>query len=285
MTMQKNIHPQAIIEEGATIDPTATIEPFAIIKKNVTIGAKAVIKAHAYIDGHTFIGDETVIWPFASIGTKTQDKKFRGETTYVKIGRKCEIREYVTINSSCGEGTEVTVGDGCLIMTSCHIAHNCQVGNGVIMSNNAALAGHVTVEDYAIIGGYTPIHQFCTIGKHAMVGGGSRVVGDVPPFFLGGDNPWRWGGINRVGLERSGFSQEAIRTLFKAFKILIRSSLPIQEAIQTIEKELPKIPEIEHLLKFCKASKRGIMGNGAEEMAAQEDESGRKTASPYTLRK
>ena len=188
------------------------------------------IKSHAYIDGYTTIGAGTTIYPGASIGTKTQDLKYRGEKTFVKIGKNCDIREFVTINSSCQENSVVEVGDHCLIMAYCHVAHNCKVGNRVIMSNNATLAGHVTVEDCAIIGGMTPIHQFVRIGRYAMVGGMSRVTHDIPPYTIGAGIPYKFGGLNIIGLKRHGFPLEIRRELSRAFKLLYRSHLQIEEA-------------------------------------------------------
>jgi UDP-N-acetylglucosamine acyltransferase len=259
------IHPTAIIEDGAKIGKNVTIEAYAVVKANVTLEDGVTIKSHAYIDGYTTIGEGTVIYPSASIGTKTQDLKFRGEKTFVKIGKHCEIREFVTINSSCQENSTVVVGDHCLIMAYCHVAHNCEVGHHVIMSNNATLAGHVIVEDYAIIGGMTPIHQFVRIGKFSMVGGMSRVTHDVPPFTIGAGIPFKFGGLNIIGLKRHGFSLETRKVLSRAFKLLYRSKLHLNEALDLIEAEAEKIAEVEHLIKFCRESKRGIMGLGNSE--------------------
>jgi UDP-N-acetylglucosamine acyltransferase len=273
---QNLIHPTAIIEEGAKVGNNVTIEPYAIIKKNVILEDNVTIKSHAYIDGNTTIGSGTTIYPFASIGTKTQDLKFKGETTYVKIGKNCEIRECVTINSSCQEGSVVKVGDNCLIMAYCHVAHNCEVGNRVIMSNNATLAGHVIVEDGAIIGGMTPIHQFVRIGTHAMVGGMSRVTHDVPPFTIGAGIPFKFGGLNIIGLKRHGFSLATRKELAKAFKMVYRSNLNLEAALNLIEKELQPLPEIIHWVKFCRESTRGLMGlkeDSMDDTSAEEDES------------
>ncbi len=257
--MTNNIHTSSIIEKGASIGKNVTIEPYVIIKSNVILEDNAVIKSHAYIDGNTTIGEGTTIWPSACIGTETQDLKFHGEKTFVKIGKNCDIREFVTINSSCGEGSTVSVGDNCLIMAYCHIAHNCVVGNNVIMSNGATLAGHVTIEDHAIIGGLTPVHQFSSIGTHAMVGGMSRITMDVPPYTIGAGTPYKLGGLNIVGLKRRGFSLKTRSTLSKAFKIVYRSGLRLDEALDKIERELEQIPEIQHWLKFCKESQRGLI--------------------------
>lgn len=281
---KSSIHPTAIIEEGAKIGKGVTVEPYAIVKANVALEDNVVIKSHAYIDGFTTIGEGTVVYPSASIGTKTQDLKYRGEKTFVKIGKNCEIREFATINSSCQENNVVQVGDNCLIMAYCHVAHNCVVGNHVIMSNNATLAGHVTVEDYAIIGGMTPIHQYVRIGKYAMVGGMSRVTHDIPPYTIGAGIPFKFGGLNIIGLKRNNFSLKTRQELAKAFKMIYRLDLNIEEALYRIENELEQIPEILHLLEFCRSSKRGLMGihrDSLEDQATstEEEESGEVSSS------
>lgn len=258
--MSENVHPLAFVEPGAKLGKNVTIEPFAVVKKNVTLGDHVVIKSHAYIDGHTTIGEGTTVWPSASIGTKTQDLKFRGEETFVVIGKRCEIREFVTINSSCQENSTVRIGDDCLLMAYCHVAHNCEIGNRVIMANSAMLAGHVIVEDFAIIGGMTPVHQFSRIGCYAMVGGFSRVPKDIPPYTIGGGFPYKFGGVNIIGLKRHKFSIEVRAALSKAFKITYRSGLHLEQAIAQIEKELEPLDEIKHWVQFCKNSKRGLIG-------------------------
>ena len=255
-----NIHPTAIVEDGAQLGENVTLEPYVIIKKNVTLGDNVTIKSHAYIDGHTTIGEGTTIYPSASIGTKTQAKKFHGEITYVKIGKHCEIREFVTINSSCDEGSTVEVGDHCLIMAYCHIAHHCKVGNHVIMANGAMLAGHVEIEDYANIGGMTPIHQFVRVGAYSMVGGLSRITNDIPPYTLGAGIPYRVAGLNLIGLKRHDFKLELRKNLTKAYKLTYRSGFQLSEAIERVENEIEKSPVINHWIDFCKSSKRGLIG-------------------------
>lgn len=254
------IHPYAVVEPGAKIGDNVTVEAFAVVKATVTLGNDVVIKSHAYIDGYTTIGDGTIIWPSAVIGTKPQDLKYKGEKTFVQIGKNCEIREYVTINSSCQENSVVKIGDHCLIMAYCHVAHNCEVGNRVIMSNNAVLAGHVTVEDYAIIGGMTPIHQFSRVGCYAMVGGFSRVTNDIPPYTIGAGSPYKMGGLNLVGLKRHNFSPEERRKLTKAFKLTYRSGLRLSDALDRIAEEIAPSPHILHWIEFCKNSRRGLIG-------------------------
>lgn len=274
MKKSHQIHPTAIIAPGVTIGENVVIEPYVVINSpHVVLEDNVVIKSHAYIDGYTTIGAGTTIYPSASIGTKTQDLKFRGEKTYVKIGKNCEIREFVTINSSCQEGSVVEVGDNCLIMAYCHIAHNCVVGNRVIMSNNATLAGHVIVEDNAVIGGLTPIHQFVRIGRNAMVGGMSRVTHDIPPYTIGAGIPYKFGGLNLIGLKRHGFSLEARQELSKAFKLLYRSGLRFEEALNQIERNLKPLPEVQHFVSFCRQTKRGLMClQGGDDDASQLEE-------------
>ncbi len=255
-----NIHPTAIIEPGAKIGKNATIESYAVIKKSVVLEDNVVVKSHAYLDGHTTIGDGTVIYPSASIGTKTQDLKFRGERTYVKIGKNCEIREFVTINSSCQKDTVVSIGDDCLIMAYCHIAHNCTIGHHVIMANGAMLAGHVTIGDFVVIGGMTPIHQFVCVGCYAMLGGLSRITNDVPPYTLGAGVPYRLGGLNLVGLKRNSFPYELRRDLSLAFRLTYRSGLHLKEALERIEETIKSSVPIRHWVDFCRKSKRGLIG-------------------------
>lgn len=257
---QQNIHPTAVIEPGATLGAGVTVEAYAIIKENVTLGENVTIKSHVYIDGYTTIGEGTTIYPSASIGTQTQNIKYQGEKTYVNIGKNCEIREFVTINSSSGEGTSVEVGDNCFIMAYCHIAHNCVLGKNVIMSSYAALAGHVIVEDNAIIGGMTPIHQFVRIGAYSMVGGMSRIPYDIPPYTIGAGIPFKFGGLNIIGLKRNGFDLETRRELSKAFKLIYRSKLRLEEALDRIEQELKPLDEVKHFLKFCRETQRGLIG-------------------------
>lgn len=253
------IHPTAVIK-ATKIGKRVTIGPYAVVNEHVVLEDDSTIHGHAYIDGHTTIGQGSVVWPGAVIGTQTQDLKFRGETTYVIIGKNCQIRECATINSSCGEQTAVRIGDNCLIMAYCHIAHNCTIGNRVIMSNNATLAGHVTIEDCAVIGGLSAVHQFARVGRYAMVGGMSRVVRDVPPYTIGAGGPYRLGGLNLVGLKRHGFSLETRKALTKVFHLCYRSGLSVQEALQAIANEVEAFPEVQHWIHFCQTSKRGLIG-------------------------
>lgn len=271
MSNSQNIHPAAIIEPGAKIGKNVTIEAYAVIKGTVTLEDNVEIKSHAYIDGHTTIGEGTVVWPSASIGTKAQDRKFRGERTFVVIGKNCEIREFATINSSCQENSVVRIGDGCLIMAYCHVAHNCEVGNYVVMANNASLAGHVIVEDYAIIGGMAPVHQFSRIGCYSMVGGFSRITHDVPPYTIGAGSPYKLGGLNLIGLKRHGFNLEVRKALTQAFRLTYRSGLNLRDALERIENEVAPNQHVQHWIDFCRSSRRGLIGFQGLVVDAEED--------------
>ena len=271
MSKKSYIHPAAIIESGAKIGNNVTIEAYAVIESTVILEDNVVVRSHAYIDGYTTIGEGTIIWPSASIGTKTQDLKFRGEKTFVVIGKNCEIREFCTINSSCQENSIVKIGDNCLIMAYCHVAHNCEIGNRVIMANNANLAGHVIVEDFAVIGGMTPVHQFSRIGSYSMVGGFSRITHDVPPYTIGAGSPYKLGGLNLIGLKRHGFPLEERQGLTQAFRLTYRSGLHLKEALEKIEKEVSSNPHVKHWVDFCRNSRRGLIGSQGLVVEPQED--------------
>lgn len=230
-----NIHPTAVVDTKAKVGKGALIEPYVVIGPHVIIGERTVVKSHSYITGHVTIGPDCVIWPGASIGSQTQALKYQGEVTYVKIGARCQIREYVTINSSYDEGDIVSVGCDCLIMAYCHIAHHCTVGSGVIMSNSVQLAGHVQIGDHATIGGMSAFHQHTRVGNFAMVGGMSRVTHDIPPYTLGGGVPYKMGGINVVGLQRRGFSIEQRHALSKIFRVVYRNDAPLAERLVQLE--------------------------------------------------
>ncbi|MEW6155939.1 MAG: acyl-ACP--UDP-N-acetylglucosamine O-acyltransferase [Verrucomicrobiota bacterium] len=252
------IHPTAVIHPQARVGAHCEIGPYCVIGEHVTLGEGCRLHSHVVIDGHTVLGRENEIFPFASIGLKTQDLKWKGGATHTRIGDGNTFREYVTIHSATGDGEETVVGSHNHILAYCHLAHNVQLGHHVIMSNVATLAGHVIVEDHAVIGGLAAVHQFCRIGRMAIVGGCSKVVQDVPPFMLADGNPAETRTINKVGLERNGVSEEAQAALKQAFRILFRDGLTISNALLRIEAEIPALPEIQHLVEFTRSSERGI---------------------------
>jgi len=252
------IHPTAIIHPKARIGAGCEIGPYCVIGEQVVLGDQCKLHSHVVIDGHTRLGRGNEIFPFAGIGLKTQDLKWKGGVTRVEIGNDNTFREYVTIHSATGDGKVTHVGSHNHILAYCHIAHNCLLGDHVIMSNVATLAGHVTVEDYAVIGGLAAVHQFCRIGRMAMIGGCSKVVQDVPPFMTADGNPAETRTINKIGLERNGVSEKAQGALRQAYKILFREGLTLRNAVVEVEKELPGIEEIGHLVQFVRSSERGI---------------------------
>lgn len=256
------IHPTAIIHPGAQIDPDVEIGPYAIIGANVKIGSGTTVGAHSVIEGWTEIGRNNKIFHLASVGAVPQDLKYRGEETYLRIGDNNIIREFTTLHlgTVTGDG-ETTVGSGNLFMAYSHVAHDCHLGNGIVMANGATLAGHVTVEDHAILGGLCAIHQFTRIGAHVMIGGGTLVGSDIPPFTIaatGDKREARLRGLNLVGLKRRGFSDEAVSSLKKAFRLLSHSEIPLKEALDRIKSEVPQTPEVLQFVHFIEAAQRGI---------------------------
>ena len=253
-----SVHPSAVIYRGAQIGADCEIGPYCVIGGNVILGHNCRLHAHVVIDGHTRLGQGNEIYPFACIGLKTQDLKWKGGITRTEIGDNNTFREYVTVHSATGDGEVTVVGSHNHILAYCHIAHNCMLGNHIIMSNVATLAGHVTVEDHAVIGGLAAVHQFCRIGRMAMIGGCSKVVQDIPPFMIGDGNPTETRTVNKVGMERNGVSEDAQAALRQAFKVLFREGLTIPNALAKIEKELPPLPEVQYLVAFVRKSERGI---------------------------
>jgi UDP-N-acetylglucosamine acyltransferase len=252
------IHPTAVIHPKAQIGANCRIGPYCVIGEHVVLGSDCILHSHVVLDGRTTLGRANEIYPFASIGLKTQDLKWKGGVTRTAIGDENTFREYVTVHSATGDGEVTTVGSKNHILAYCHVAHNVTLGDHIIMSNVATLAGHVTVEDHAVIGGLAAIHQFCRIGRMAIVGGCSKVVQDVPPYMLADGNPAETRTVNKVGMERNGISEEAHDALRRAYKILFREGLTISNALARIEKELPLLPEVQHLVTFTRASSRGI---------------------------
>jgi UDP-N-acetylglucosamine acyltransferase len=252
------VHSSAIVHPGAQIGAGCEIGPYCIIGEHVKLGEKCKLHSHVVIEGHTRLGRENEIFPFASIGLKTQDLKWKGGVTRLQIGDHNTFRECVTIHSATGDGEITRVGSHNHILAYSHIAHNCLLGDHIIMSNVATLGGHVTVGDYAVIGGLAAIHQFCRIGKLSMIGGCSKVVQDVPPFMMADGNPAETRTINKIGMERNGMSEKAQSAMRQAYKILFREGLTTRNAVAQMEKKLPKLEEIRHLVEFIRSSERGI---------------------------
>lgn len=253
------IHPTAIIHPRAELNDEVEVGPYSIIGENVKIGRRTRVSSHVTIEGFTHIGEGCHIYQFVSIGTPPQDLKFRGEKSNVIIGDNNTIREFVTINSASSHGGgETRVGNNNFLMAYCHIAHDCKVGDNVIMANAATLAGHIEIEDFAVIGGLVAIHQFVRVGAYSIIGGASAVSKDVPPYVMAVGNRARLFGLNITGLRRSNFSDITINNLKKAYKILFKSGMLLNNALEKVRLEIPDSKEVGKLVTFVEESKRGV---------------------------
>lgn len=254
----KTIHETAIIYDGADIADDVIIGPYTVIGPQVKIGKGTVIESHVVIEGETIIGEGNKIYSFASIGKDSQDLKYKGEATKTIIGNNNKIREFVTIHRGTTDRWETKIGDNNLIMAYVHVAHDCLIGNGCILANNATLAGHVVMEDFSYVGGLTPVHQFCRIGTHAFIGGASSINQDIVPFCLAEGAKGGPRAINVVGLKRKGFSDETLKNIREAFKIIFRSKMLLNDAVAKVELEYGEDENVQVMLNFIKNSNRGI---------------------------
>jgi len=252
------IHATAIVDSKAEIDSHVEIGPYSIIGENVAIGSGTVIGPHVVIQPYVTIEQDCQIFQYVSIGAIPQALKYKGEKTFVKIGRSTVVREFVTINRGTGFGGGITeVGEANLLMAYVHIAHDCKTGKKVILANNATLAGHIIIDDYATVGGLVAIQQFVRIGSYAYIGGKSAVVKDIPPYVLASGDRAKLHGLNSVGLKRNGFSEETLLLLKKAYRIIFRIGLTQNEAIVKVKDEVEQIPEVVNLIDFLQSSQRG----------------------------
>ena len=257
----------AVVHPDADIGPNCEIGPFCTIGPHVVIGANTKLRSHVVVEPHTTIGEDTDIYPFVTIGIQSQDVKYvPGTVTYTKVGARNVIREFVSIHSGTLEGSSTVVGDDCNLLTQSHVAHNCQVGNHVTMSHSATLAGHAVLGDYANIGGLAAIHQFCHIGKASMVGGMARVVQDVLPFTIAEGFPAKMRVINKVGMQRAGYTTEEIAEVRKAFRILFMRQLRLETATQQVEQEFPNSENVKLMIESINSSQRGLARPESETM-------------------
>jgi UDP-N-acetylglucosamine acyltransferase len=253
------IHPTAIIDSKAEIDSHVEIGPYSVIRGNVSIGSGSVIGPHVIVDRYVSIGPDCHIFQYASVGAEPQAIKFKGEKTFVKIGRGTVVREFATINRGTEFGTGVTeIGEENLLMAYCHVAHDCRTGRKVILANNATLAGHITIGDYVTVGGLVAIHQFVRIGAYAYVGGKSGVPKDIPPYVIATGERAKLYGLNRVGLKRHGFPETTVTALKKVYRIFFRIGITLNEAIERALAEVDHLPEVINFINFIKSSQRGI---------------------------
>lgn len=254
------IHPTAIIEEGAKIAENVQIGAFTIIGKDVSIGKGTIVHSHVVINGITEIGEDNEIYQFASIGEVNQDLKYKGEPTRVVIGNRNRIRESVTIHRGTVQGGGTTrIGDDNLFMINVHVAHDCIIKNRCILANNATLAGHVELDDFVVVGGMSAIHQFVIIGAHVMLGGGSMVSQDVPPYVMAQGNHAQPFGVNLEGLKRRGFDKPTMHAIRNVYKLIYRSGKTLDEVLPEIEQIAQTESAISFFVDFFKRSTRGII--------------------------
>jgi len=254
------IHPTAIVYPGARLAANVKVGAYSIIGEHVEVGEGTTVGSHVVIEGRTRVGRENRIASFSVLGGTPQDKKYDEEPTRLEIGDRNTIREYCTISTGTAQDAGVTrVGNDNWIMAYCHIAHDCQIGDDTTFANNSQLAGHVVVQDFAVLGGFTGVHQFVRIGAYSMIGGGTMLRQDVPPYVTVAGNPPKAFGINAEGLRRRGFSEEAVSGVTRAYKLLYRNGLALADAQATIAAQAAEQPELRILADFLGAATRGIV--------------------------
>ena len=256
-----HIHLQAAVAPGAKLGSGVQIGAYAVVGEDVELGDGCVLHAHAVVQGPSKIGRNNVFHPFCSVGGDPQDLGFRGERTELTVGDENTFREYVTVSRGTVKGGGVTtVGNRNLFLASSHVGHDSHVGDNTLFVNGATLAGHVTVEDFATIGFSSPVHQFCRVGRYAYVGASTVITQDVPPFSLvvtGRETTCY--GVNKVGLERKGFSAERMQALQRAFRLLLRSKLNTKQALAEMRKSLAESADVAELIQFIETAERGIV--------------------------
>lgn len=255
------IHSSAIVAKTATIGARCNIGPFCTVGPHVALGEDCDLVSHVVLDGHTRIGNGNRIFPFAAVGVAPQDLKYQGEPTRLEIGDRNVVREYVTISRGTkGGGGTTRLGDDCLIMAYAHIGHDSQIGSHCILANAATLAGHVVIEDYATVGALCPVHQFCRIGRYSFIGGGTTITQDVLPFSLtSAKRETHAFSLNKVGLERRGFSPEQLRSLHRAYRMLLAAKLNTAQALEKLKAEDASTEEVRYLIEFIESSSRGVI--------------------------
>lgn len=248
-----------MVDPRAELDGDVEVGPYSIVGPRVKIGKGTRVKSHVVIEGHTTLGEGNLIFQFATVGSVPQDLKYKGEDSQLIIGHHNTIREFVSLNPGTAGGGMVTrIGDHNLLMMYCHIAHDCILGGHNIIANGATLGGHVVIEDFVIVGGLVGIHQFVKVGTSAILGAGSMVSKDIPPYCNATGDRARLRGLNSEGLRRRGLSKEQIEGLKKAYRIIFQSGLRVKEALGTVRKAIPNSPEVDHLVTFIEQSRRGV---------------------------
>ncbi len=253
------IHPTAVVHPGAELGKDVEVGPYSIISEDVIIDDGCKLKSHVVIDRGARLGKNITVYTGAVLSTPPQDLKYKGEKTYLEIGDNTTIREYATLNRGTTHSNRTRVGKNCLLMAYVHVAHDCVIGNNVILSNAVNMAGHVEIGDFAGIGGITAIHQFVHIGPHCFIGGGFRVVKDVPPYVLAMGEPLQYGGLNTTGLTRRGFSPETQADIKRAYKVVFRSNYTKKEALEVLRRDFRNSAEVQEIADFWEKSERGLI--------------------------
>jgi len=257
--MAVTIHPTAVVEATAELADGVEVGALAYVGHGVRLGAGTKIHHHGSVEGNTSLGCACEVFPYACIGGKTQDLKYKGGNPGVRIGDRNVFREYVSVHAATNDGDNTVIGSDNLLLAYTHVAHECVLGNHIIMSNYAGLAGHVQVDDYALIAAYGGVHQFCRIGLHSMIGGAAKVVQDVPPYFIIDGSPATVRTINKVGLERCGYTPEQMNNIRQIFRILYRDGLNRSQALERLAShEAAASAEFKRMLDFAQKSERGL---------------------------
>jgi UDP-N-acetylglucosamine acyltransferase len=253
------VHSTAVVAPGAELGREVSVGPFCSIGSHVKLGDGVRLVSHVAVEGYTTIGAGCVIFPFASLGSQSQDLKYRGDVTYVEIGERTTLREYVTVNSGTKPGEVTRVGAGCHIMAYCHVAHGCRVGDRVIMANGATLGGEVLVDDDAVLGGLCAAHQFCRVGRMSMVGGMTKVTQDCAPYTIVDGNPASVHGLNSVGMKRKQVPAENVERLKQAYRLVFREGLTAAQAVERIKAEVGACEEVREFTAFVETTERGLV--------------------------
>lgn len=261
--MSSLIHPTAIVESGAQLGADVEIGAYGFVGAGVTLGAGTKLHHHASVEGTTVLGERCEIFPYACIGGKTQDLKFKGGAPGLRIGDRNVFREYVTVHCATNDGDFTRIGSDNTLLGACHVAHDCVLGDHIVMSNGAMLAGHVIIEDHVVIAGYGGIHQFCRVGAYAMLSATAKLVQDLPPFFIADGAPAVVRAFNKVGLERNGFTAERLDRVKQIFRIFYRDGLNRTQALERLAGHPQAASaEFQRVLTFAKSSERGLTPGG-----------------------
>lgn len=253
------IHPTAIIESGAQVGADVEIGAYCFVGTGVTLGAGTRLHHHASVEGNTVLGERCEVFPYACIGGKTQDLKYKGGSPGVRIGSRNVFREYVTVHAATNDGEFTTMGDNNLLLAYCHVAHDCRLGNHIVASNGVGIAGHVGVEDHVTLGAHSGIHQFCRVGAYSMVSAYAKIVQDVPPYFIADGQPAEIRAINKVGLERKNFTSEQLERVKQIHRLLYRDGLNRSQALEKLAThEQAASEEFQKMLTFARTSERGL---------------------------